>query len=271
MDIDSIEDKLERRTTKKTKDTVRPAVNPSVIRIVQRYVLFFVEEEFLIPDRVARELKLQIHEVGHAFQEMVKARILKKEQVRVEVGDIVKLSSGQVKWTGKQWIREKERPVRRIEIHRSKHPPVSHWARDLYYRFGLNERASKKEIADWVRLNPDVVVPWDGQVYYIQAGKEPYASLRAAEGLYSNPFVDWPCPKCSVVNDSYSDTCRKCYKHRDPAKRIEYSRQEEKANKATPCHRCGGPLLVKRRHGKSRADHSTRKCNQELVRGIMET
>lgn len=271
MDLDSIEEKLDRRSAKKTKGTVRPAVNPSVIRIILKYVVFFEKEEFLLPDKVAKELKLQIHEVGHAFQEMVKAGILKKETIRVDVGDTVNLSSGQVKWTGKQWIREKERPIRRIEIHRSKKPPVSHWDRDMYFRFGLHERASKKEIADWVRLNPDVVVPWDGQVYYIQVDREPYGSLRAAEGLYPNPFVDWSCPKCAITNSPHYDTCRKCYKHRDPAKRIEARRQEEKANTPVACSRCGGPILMKRRHGKSRADHSMRKCNQELVRGIMET
>jgi len=220
---------------------------PALLKLVRRAVLMTVEDHVVL-DELVKSLLSTRHAVGRCMTLLAKEGILTGLR-SVPKGETHEYCGHTVVWRGGVWAVKE---------------PSWVWTR---MRKDPRQTISRKERAEYDRKNPPTDSGWDGRAYYVIRGTAFKAAARS-EGLPEDPKADWECA-CGAMSAYAETSCRKCHESR-PVPRAETAGPPPEP-KPLICERCGSPMdMVRRRGRRLHPDHGLRKCNVNVVTGVME-
>lgn len=246
----------------KSRKAQKPIWSPKLLSLIRTLVLRELEDYVLIPNLVSK-LTFQSFEIARCLNELVMEGLLLpyntiSPYARDGKPNYVEILTPHRRyigtWDGKQWVDKIETHVTSRKTGR--------------IRFG----SSKTEVTP--------VTGWDGRGYYIIRGEE-FIKACKRENLTTDPIMDpWVCKSftldgvlCDTYNEGPDDKyhCKNCH----------YNRYEPVSRKSSPflhpldsgkpeCPRCHVILKYKNMNGKKRLDHSVTKCNNAMVKFVLE-
>jgi len=231
---------------------------PALLKLVRRIVLKEVED-YVILEEAAKALQSPREKVGRCMAMLVKEGLLTGLQ-SLPKGEEHKYCGHTVVWKGGVWAVK---------------PQSWEWTG---MRKDPRQAITKKERVEYDRKNPLADSGWDGRAHYVVRGAAFRAAARS-EGLLEDPAADWKCA-CGAVNrfseereftkaQYFSESsCKKCHEPRFPK---PSEPDGPPAIKPLICGRCGAAMDMRRKRGrKLHPDHGLRKCNVNVVTGVME-